>query len=276
MAVGPIIILCANAFFTGSFSLSKWLTTGTAVWVIMWFRFLAGPMFLGPYCAVTKHPLPMRSWPLLGFRVLCGISAMSSLFFAFKYGDIAKSTLIFELSIVWTVIIEAILFKKRLHAYSLASLPVAFIGLMLVLDVTSFSQIQVGDAFALLGSFFNAGVYLSLKKLRDQYNTVTVVFWTYLLSSLIILVPASSALLSLKGPTLIGLLTMCAVGFVGQMLMTLGFKYSSASVSSLFMMSIVPFTAISGAVFFNEVFTQITILGMAMVVVSLLVVARWR
>ena len=64
-------------------------------------------------------------------------------------------------------------YLKRLHRYSILALPLAFMGLVLVLDVTSFSQIQKSDAFALIGSIFNAGV-LSLKKLRDQYNTVAI------------------------------------------------------------------------------------------------------
>ena len=80
----------------------------------MFFRFLAGPIYLIPYSLIKRHPLKMRSWRLLSFRVFCGVSAMSCLFLAFKYGDIGKGTLIFELSIIWTVLIDAILFKKFL------------------------------------------------------------------------------------------------------------------------------------------------------------------
>lgn len=127
ITIGPLIILCANAFFAVSFSLAKWLTAGMSIWIIMFFRFLAAPIYLGTYCTIKKQPVTIYDWPLLLIRVVCGMGAMTLLFFAYKYGGIAKSTLIFELSILWTVIIEAICLKKPLHRYSIASLPVAFI-----------------------------------------------------------------------------------------------------------------------------------------------------
>ena len=276
LTLGPLIILTANIFFTVSFSLAKFLTAGTTIWIIMFFRFLAGPAYLGTYCAIKKKPVPIHDWPLLLIRVGCGMGAMSSLFFAYKYGGIAKSTLIFELSILWTVIIEAFVLKKPLHRYSMASLPLAFIGLMMVLNIDSFQTIERGDLFAFVGSILNAGVYLSLKKLRHHHDTLTLVFWTYLFSCLFMLLPASRGLLSLDPQQLYLLVSLCSFGLIGQLLMTLGFKFSSASVSSLFMMSIVPFTAISGAIFFNEVFTLQTTTGVVFVVLSLMIVAKYR
>ena len=273
---GPIIILLANLFFTGSFSLAKWLSLGTSVWVIMLFRFLAGPVYLGPYCAIKKTSIKIHDWPLLWFRAICGVGAMSSLFFAYKYGDIAKSTLLFETSILWTVIFEALVLKKPLHRYSILALPLAFIGLVLVLDVTSFGGLQKSDAFALIGSIFNAGVFLSLKKLRVNHHALPLVFWTYSLSVFLVIVPAAPQLFYVNTNHIMILIIMCSVGVIGQSLMTLGFKFSSASVSSLFMMSIVPFTAISGALFFNERLTLINIIGMTIVIISLSIVARYR
>ena len=161
--VWPYNYSIGQYIFYRKFSLAKWLSLGTSVWVIMLFRFLAGPVYLGPYCAIKKTSIKIHDWPLLWFRAICGVGAMSSLFFAYKYGDIAKSTLLFETSILWTVIFEALVLKKPLHRYSILALPLAFMGLVLVLDVTSFGGLQKSDAFALIGSIFNAGVFLSLK-----------------------------------------------------------------------------------------------------------------
>ena len=96
LTIGPLIIFSANAFFAVSFSLAKWLTAGTSIWIIMFFRFLAAPIYLGPYCTIKKQPVTIHDWPLLLIRVVCGMGAMTLLFFAYKYGGIAKSTLIFE------------------------------------------------------------------------------------------------------------------------------------------------------------------------------------
>ena len=272
----PLILIGANIFFVGSFSLAKLLTKETGIALIMFFRFLAGPIYLIPYSLIKRHPLKMRSWRLLSFRVFCGVSAMSCLFLAFKYGDIGKGTLIFELSIIWTVLIDAILFKKIPHKYSLAVIPIAFLGLVLILNPTTFGSVSAGDGFALLGSLFNAGVYLSLKRLRDQYDTVTVVFWTYLISSVVVMIPSVSHLRLLTEPSFKLLILMSSVGFIGQLLMTLGFKFDSAGVSSLFMISIIPLTTLSGILFFNEIYTGVTLLGMGLIFSALIVIAKYR
>ena len=274
--IAPVILILANVFFVGSFSLAKLLTKDVAVPVIMLFRFIAGPLYLGPYIAIKNHSITMTQWPILIIRILCGVTAMSALFFSFKYGDIGKSTLIFELSIIWTVLIELVVFKKRPHIYSLLAIPVVFLGVFIVMNPTQLNIFSKGDLFALIGSIFNAGVYLSLKELRHHHDTVTVVFWTYLLSALILFVPSSVYLIELSPLSIIFLLIMCSVGFVGQMLMTLGFKFASAGISSLFMISIIPLTTISGILFFDEVYTITTLIGMGLVFAGLTVVAKWR
>ena len=45
----PFIIIAANIFFTGSFSMAKLLTKEVGVVVILLFRFMAGPIYLLPY-----------------------------------------------------------------------------------------------------------------------------------------------------------------------------------------------------------------------------------
>ena len=133
-----------------------------------------------------------------------------------------------------------------------------------------------GDLFAFLGSIFNAGVYISLKKLRDNHDTVTVVFWTYLLSFLIIVLPAAPSLAVLNPTTMGLLLIMCTIGFGGQMCMVLGFKYATAGISSLFMISIIPLTTLSGILFFNEQYTSQMMVGILLVFGALTVISKYR
>lgn len=256
--------------------MAKLLTKEVGVVVILLFRFMAGPIYLLPYTAITKSSLRMNDWGLLLFRVFCGLGAMASLFLSFKYGDIGKSTLIFELSILWTVFVDAIYLKQRLHWLTVTAIPVAFVGLFLVINPTDLSTLSLGDGFALLGSFFNTGVYISLKKLRSTYSTVAVVFWAYALSALILLIPALNQLALISTSHVKLLMIMSSIGFIGQLLMTLGFKFSQAGISSLFMMSLIPFTTLAGIIIFDEVYTSLTLIGMSLIFGSLMVIAKYR
>ena len=274
--LAPVILITANIFFTGSFSLVKYLSINVPVYVIMLFRFLAGPVFLGPYFFCLQKPLQVKNWPLFILRIGFGVSAMTCLFFAFKYTELAKSLLIFELSVIWTLIYGWIRYRNKPHFLSLIAIPVAFIGVFFVLQPTGLLDFQKGDFFAFLGSILNAGVYVTLKKLRTDHDTSTVVFVTYCLSSAILLIPFLLNAVSLSLDMLLGLTIMASIGFVGQLAMTAGFKFASAGISSLFMLSIIPFTAISGAVFFDETLNLLASTGIVLVLGSLVIIGKYR
>jgi len=272
----PVIILIANLFFTVSFSLVTYLSSVVPTETIMLFRFLAGPAFLIPYFLSLKKKLVIHSYRLFAFRIFFGISAMSCLFLSFKYGQIGKSMLIFECSALWTLLLSYFIYKHKPHVYSLLCVPFVFLGLFLVIQPTETTSINLGDLFALLGSFLNTGVYLSLKALRHHHDTPTIVLITYFFSALIVGIPSFIAppILTLE---LFGLFClMCTVGFVGQLLMTQGFKYASAGICSLLMLGIVPLTSISGFLFFNEYYDATIWLGIILIFISLGIISRWQ
>jgi len=274
--LAPLILISANLFFTGSFSLVKLLSLNVPVYSIMLFRFLAGPVFLGPYFLASKKSLKVTNWRLFFLRVSFGVSAMMCLFLAFKYSQLAKSLLIFELSVLWTLLYGWIRFGNKPHLFSLFSIPVAFAGILCVLQPTGVFSFQLGDGFAFLGSILNAGVYITLKQLRNDHDTSTVVLVTYVLSALILLIPNLMFIPLLSKTQLLGLCLMSSIGFVGQMGMTLGFKFATAGISSLLMLSIIPFTSLSGMLFFDESLNIIAWVGVGLVMVALSVIGRWQ
>jgi drug/metabolite transporter (DMT)-like permease len=276
VSAGPLAILAANICYTGSFSVAKFVSLDTAVPVIMLFRFLAGPVYLLPYILIKRSSVKIHSWPLLGMRIVCGVSAMSLLFFAFKWGPMGTSILIFELSVLWTLLYDVIANKKMPSVASCMAIPIVFLGMGLVVKPPMPLTLSLPEGLALLGSFFNAGVYISLKKLRDYHDTVTIVFWTYTLSVAILLFPSVAHLMHLNITTIFLLVAMCSIGFLGQMAMTLGFKFASAGISSLLMLCVIPLTTLSGIIIFNESYTWVTLVGVGMVLISLTVISVRR
>ena len=58
--------------------------------------------------------------------------------------------------------------------------------------------------------------------------------------------------------------------------MVLGFKYATAGISSLFMISIIPLTTLSGILFFNEQYTSQMMAGILLVFGALTVISKYR
>lgn len=274
--LGPLILITANLFFMCSFSLVKYISQFAPMTHIILARFLAGPVYLIPFFLWTKKRFHIDQPWVLCIRIICGISAMTCLFTAFKYGSPGKATLIFELSIIWTIIGGFFLFKETLHPYTFAAIPIAFLGIYFVIQPTSLQLLSKAELFAGLGSLFNAGVYLSLKELRKTHDTANLVLGTYAVAALIVSVPTFSSPIS---PSLgsIGWLTlMCSLGLCGQLLMTLGFKYSSAGVSSAMMLVSVPLMYLSGVLFFGETTNMLGLLGIFLVLASLFIAGRYQ
>ncbi|MDC0036676.1 DMT family transporter [bacterium] len=272
----PIILMAANMCYVCSFSLAKYFSIQVPVALIMLARFLAGPIYLTPYFWATKKKLHVKHYGLFALRIGCGVSAMTSLFYAFKYADIGTTMLIFESSAIWTLLLGYFLFKNRPHAYSLMAIPLAVVGMVLVVKPHAVGGIGLGHGFALLGSLFNAGVYISLKQLRHHYDTSTIVWVTYCISALILAGPAAWTLPELTTSLVGGLMLMCSVGFLGQLCMTMGFKFATAGISSLLMLSIIPLTTLSGMIVFNESHDIGVWMGMGAMVIALGVIGRWQ
>ena len=262
--------------FACSFSLAKYFSLQVSIAVIMLARFLAGPVYLTPYFWVTKKKIQIKHYRWLALRIICGVSAMTCLFYGFKYADIGTTMLIFESSAIWTLLLGYILYKNRPHIYSLWAIPLAFIGMIMVVQPHAIGGIELGHGFALLGSLFNTGVYISLKQLRHHYDTSTIVWVTYGVSALILAGPAVLTLPELTMPLVGGLILMCSVGFLGQLCMTMGFKFATAGISSLLMLSIIPLTTLSGMIVFNESHDIGVWMGMGAMVIALGVIGRWQ
>lgn len=272
----PLQLLTANLFFTGSFSLVKLISTTLSVDVIMLVRFLAGPVFLIPFFLMKRKKIHITSYPMFFLRICFGISAMSCLFLSFKYGQIGKSMLIFECSAIWTLCFGYIAHKNKPHKASLLAIPLAFIGLFLILKPEQITEFNIGNAFALLGSFLNAGVYITVKKLRDNHDTATIVLVTYTISALIMLVPTLISAPIISSTNLMLLTLMGSIGLIGQLFMTLGFKYSSAGICSLLMLMLVPLTTLSGLFFFNETHTLSTWIGIGLIFFTLVIISKYQ
>lgn len=278
---GPFSLILATILFAIAHSAVKYLGDSFSIFQLAFIRFIFAPIFLLPLLYWKKLPFYIHNWKLIGVRTFFGISAMLLYFWSLIQGNPGQVSLIFQSSSIWAFIIGWVWFNERMSKISLASIPVAFIGLYFVTSSAPNTVISLPDALALLASFMNAGVFISLKALRRNHNSHSILLANYSLSSLVLLAPSVIGMGSVHPSALHGLnlwiplLTVGILGLIGNWLMTVGFKYSAAGLSSTIMLLTVPWMYLSGVLYFGEVLSLRAMLGAILVLASISVMV-WR
>jgi len=269
---GIFCLVIGQLFFTINFNIVKYLTPYYTVFQLMMFRFMVGPFVLAPR-VVKPGFWPKKRTYLLVIRTLFGFCAMTCLFLGFKYGDPGQVTLLFYCSIIWATVAAYFILNELPQKQTMLGLVLALLGLFLILRPDQ-SGISLGSIYAMLGSLFNVGVILTLKKCRQYFDAELIVL-VFCVISFCISVPLAKintlGVGSLKWMALIGAVSMCA-----QFFFTKGYKYCIASVSSSMGVVSIPLMYISGFFFFNEHIAMSGVAGILIVMVSIVLIARYQ
>lgn len=156
-----------------------------------------------------------------------------------KFTSVANATLLANFMPIFVTLGSWLLFNQRVSAKFILSMLVAFAGTILIVGMSFSLSLQRlwGDGLGLITAVFYAGYILSVKRLRSQFSTATVMAWSGLVTS-IVLLPVTLAFgesllpVDIRGwLVLVGLALVSQVG--GQGLIAFALAHLPASFSSL-------------------------------------------
>jgi drug/metabolite transporter (DMT)-like permease len=156
-----------------------------------------------------------------------------------KFTSVANATLLANFMPIFVTLGSWLLFNQRVSAKFILSMLVAFAGTILIFGVSFSLSLQHlwGDGLGLITAVFYAGYIISVKRLRSQFSTATVMAWSGLVTS-IVLLPVTVAFGESLLPVdvwgwlvLLGLALVSQVG--GQGLIAFALAHLPASFSSL-------------------------------------------
>jgi drug/metabolite transporter (DMT)-like permease len=156
-----------------------------------------------------------------------------------KFTSVANATLLANFMPIFVTLGSWLLFNQRVSAKFILSMLVAFAGTILIVGVSFSLSLQHlwGDGLGLITAVFYAGYIISVKRLRSQFSTATVMAWSGLVTS-IVLLPVTVAFGESLLPVdvwgwlvLLGLALVSQVG--GQGLIAFALAHLPASFSSL-------------------------------------------
>ncbi|MDA1354017.1 MAG: DMT family transporter [bacterium] len=274
---GPILLIITTFFYAVSHGLVKHLTGDMHVTQLAFVRFISGPLVLVPFWMMGRFKIRITRWKPMLIRTSFGVSTMLLYFLALKLGEAGRVSLIFQASAIWAMIFGKILFDETPSLQTRWAVPVAFIGLFFVINPSMHFKISLSDTIAIVASLLNAIVFLSLKDLRRDHDTLSIIAVSYSLSALFLVIPMMIYFTPIATTTQWGLLILIGgIGFLGNFLMTVGFKYTATGVSGLILVGLVPMMYAIGIAFFGESPTLDSLFGAAIVIAALGVIAKYQ
>ena len=228
-------------------------------------RSLLGWLGLSAVARVLRAPGTRERPGLLMLRGVLGGLAILCLFFAIEHTQMSKAVLLTYAYPLFAALFARLFFGEQLNAGMLVLMGVALAGVTLVLRPVPGAGFNAGDAAALLASVFSGSAIATLRRLRKDEATLTVVihftFWCTAIS-----LPA----LAFSGPRLpdashAGLLAGIAiVSAAGQLLLTHGYKHCATTEgSTLSLLNVVVAVAL-GVAFLHETLSWTTWAGGAL------------
>ncbi|MCF6201852.1 MAG: DMT family transporter, partial [Hydrogenimonas sp.] len=165
-----IIFMLASAFISAlNGAIAKILGDDLSAMEIVFFRNLIGVAIIVITLRHTPAKLPGGKVHLLLLRGLFGFAAMILFFYTITVIPLAEAITLNKTSPLFVAILAFFLMKERLNIYSIAALIIGFSGVVFIAKPTGISM-GYEHFLGLLGGFFAACAYATIKRIRDIYD----------------------------------------------------------------------------------------------------------
>ncbi len=217
---------------------------------------------------------------LLLLRGIVGFAALSFFYYSVIHLPLAEATLIHFTNPVFTSLIAALLLGERLRRAEFAMTLAGLAGVAVVVQPTSLlaggeTLPPLAVASALAAALFSASAYVTVRRLR--HHDATVIVFAFAAVSVVIALPLMLPSFvpphGWQWPLLLGI---GLATYLGQLFLTMGLQREPAGRATSAGSVQVLFATAWGAVFFGDLPRASSVAGGALIVVSVLLLARLR
>ncbi|MEJ2499688.1 MAG: DMT family transporter [Campylobacterales bacterium] len=286
---GVLFMLLSALISAMNGAVAKLLGDELSALEIVFFRNLIGVIIILVMLRHTPPALPGGKLHLLLLRGLFGFSAMILFFYTITVIPLGEAITLNKTSPLFVSILAFFLMKEHLNRYAVAALVIGFTGVLFISKPTG---ILMGyeHFLGLLGGFFAACAYATIKTIRDLYDTRVIVLSVMgvgtlaplLLFSLapFVTAPEAAAFLfpefvwpaSFKLWALIGF--MALISTLSQWLLTKAYSLSKAGIIGAVSYTNIPF-AVGFGIALGDAFPDIYVwLGIIMIIAAGLLVKK--
>jgi drug/metabolite transporter (DMT)-like permease len=286
---GVLFMLLSALISALNGAVAKVLGSDLSALEIIFFRNLIGVVILLAMLRHTPPVLPGGKPYLLLLRGFFGFSAMILFFYTITVIPLGEAITLNKTSPLFVALLAFFLMKERLSRYAAAALVIGFSGVLFISKPTGMLM-GYEHFLGLLGGFFAACAYATIKTIRDRYDTRVIVLSfmgvgtlaPLLLFALAPFIDAPDALAflfpaflwpaSFKLWALIGFMALTAT--LSQWLLTKAYSFSKAGVIGAVSYTNIPF-AVGFGVMLGDAFPDLYVwLGIIMIIIAGLLVKK--
>jgi drug/metabolite transporter (DMT)-like permease len=208
-------------------------------------------------------------------RAAMGTACWYAIFVAITLIPLTNAILLAYSAPLWMPLVAFLVTREKVAAATLLGAGIGFVGVVLVLRPES-QTYNIGDLAALAGALFLAVAMMSVRWLGATEPTIRILFYYFLLSSLMLL---PVAIIDWRPVPAEGWPWLVAIGFAqlaSQALIVVAYRYASAEKVGPFIYSVIVFTALIDWLVWRHAPDGVVLLGMALVIGGGLVAVRAR
>jgi drug/metabolite transporter (DMT)-like permease len=233
---------------------------------IAFVRFMVGIIFTLLLACTGKISLASENKLLLIGRGFFGGLATLLFFMAIKAGTLTNATVLNNCYPIFATVIAAIYIKEKLD-YRIALSFIASISGIIMLTQPNLTHIKAGDVYALVSALL-AGISIVMIRQLRHTSVWTVFFYLNIFGAVF---SGFVAYPQMVMPTMTGIVYMllgALFATAGQIIMTEGYKYCTASKGSVLSMATAVFASLFGFLFLGDRLTAFEGLGALIIIAS--------
>jgi drug/metabolite transporter (DMT)-like permease len=271
MSRGILLLILAEFCFASATVFAKFITNSSDIPAIeiTFFRVSLGVVIATLYMLKTKTSFRPKKVFLVVTRAILSFSALVTFFYSVQHTSVTNANMLNMTYPVFIFLVAPLFRLERMHRLSFLFLIIAIMGIYLVI-FPDFSNVNIGDLIGLLSGIFAAFAIITLSVAREYDSTILIVFYLMAIGTVCNSIMMAPVFILPPRSVLPLLLASGAIGLMGQIFLTMGYKDVSAKAGSMVSSSRIIFATLLGYLFFSETLSARTIGGGLMIIAAII------
>lgn len=273
---GIILILLSALCFAASSAFGKLVTMNSDLsgMINSFSRFLLGAIVMFFYIIFTKKSFRPKKFKYIINRSLTNCLSIMLFSLGFQFTTVTNANMLQMTYPVFVMILAPIMYKEKIKKSSYLYLTVIMIGCYLV-AFPDFSSINIGDFLSIISAILAGFSVLSLKEASKYDEGYIIIFYVMLFATLINFPFIIKDLMIPEAKVMFNVILSAITGVLGQVFITLGYKYVDNATGAMVSASRIIIAAILGIIFFSDPINFRVIFGGLLITLSLVGVSGY-
>ena len=274
--MGISFILLSSLSFTLCTYFGKIVTNTTTMSgkINSFSRFLVGTIIMLAYMIYNKKEFRVPDIKPIFIRSFFSSLAVLTLYASIEYTTITNANMLNSASPMFVILLTPYFLKKPIKKTTYLYLAIIMAGSYVVAN-PSFKSINIGDPMAFISAFLAAVTVIYLKKAQVENENYTIIFYLMFLGLIMNIPFVYNDLVNFDMTGIIPVFMAGLFGTLGQVFLTMGYKYVDSATGSLVSTSRIVMGGLIGFIFLDEPINLRIIIGMILIIVPLVAISGY-